>query len=729
VSFHELLSEADSVLQPRLFEGIASTTPDFVYAFDVNGRFLYANRRLLEVWGLPLPSVVGKTCRELGYESWHHDMHMREIAQVIETKRPIKGEVPFKAPRTGIYGVYEYIFTPVIGADGEVELIAGTTRDVTERKATEEKLRNSEARHAFLLQLGDLLRRESDAVVIQELAARSLGEYLKADRVHYAEAEQDNDEVFVISREYHRVDMPSAVGRHRFADFGVYVLNAFREGRTLVEFDVRERAEQAAAQLAAYAEKGIAAYVAVPLAKSGRVVACLGVHHRTPRHWTEHEVTLIEEVAERTWAAAGRARAEEALRTFANTLEQRVQERTEQLSRSEEQLRHLATELNLAEQRERQRLASELHDHLQQALVLGRLKTAQLKRLVEESNGGAAMAKQIDEVFSDALQYTRTLVSELSPPALRDHGLPAGLKSLAEYMKKHDLVVTVIVPDEILLKLPNDQIVLLFQSVRELLINAAKHSGAAEAVVTVSREETTLRIDVQDHGKGFDVTAPSPSSESSSKFGLFSIRERMKALGGSFEVNSTAGKGTTVSLTLPLRKDDSLSPPTPVQWLLSEVALPAAPARASGVIRVVLVDDHAMVRQGLKSLLQEYLDIELVGEASNGEEAVALVERLQPSAVIMDINMPKMNGIEATARIKSRYPETAIIGLSINAGEENCEAMKKAGATTLITKDAVVEELYAAIQDSIKKGERSCTIGPISSSRVGEVPLPGPCAD
>jgi len=123
----------------RLLEAITATTPDFLYVFDREGRFQYANPRLLAVWGLPLEKVIGKTCRELGYEQWHHDMHMREIAQVIETRAPIKGEVPFKSPRTGIYGVYEYIFTPVLDGTGEVELIAGTTRDVTDRKQAQEQ--------------------------------------------------------------------------------------------------------------------------------------------------------------------------------------------------------------------------------------------------------------------------------------------------------------------------------------------------------------------------------------------------------------------------------------------------------------------------------------------------------------------------------------------------------------------------------------------------------------
>jgi len=116
-------------------------------------------------------------------------------------------------------------------------------------------------------------------------------------------------------------------------------------------------------------------------------------------------------------------------------------------------------------------------------------------------------------------------------------------------------------------------------------------------------------------------------------------------------------------------------------------------------IRVLLVDDHAMVREGLRSVLESYDDVEVVGEAANGEEAVAMVQRLRPTMVVMDINMPKMNGIEATAHISRTYPEIQVIGLSVNASGNNVQAMSKAGAVLLLTKEAAVNELYRRMRE------------------------------
>lgn len=119
------------------------------------------------------------------------------------------------------------------------------------------------------------------------------------------------------------------------------------------------------------------------------------------------------------------------------------------------------------------------------------------------------------------------------------------------------------------------------------------------------------------------------------------------------------------------------------------------------MIRVLLVDDHAIVRQSLRSVLETYPDFQVVGEACNGEDALQGVRELEPSVVVMDINMPKLNGIEATARIKRTYPQVVVVGLSVNASEQTRAAMTAAGASTLLTKEAAVEQLYEEIKESV----------------------------
>lgn len=118
-------------------------------------------------------------------------------------------------------------------------------------------------------------------------------------------------------------------------------------------------------------------------------------------------------------------------------------------------------------------------------------------------------------------------------------------------------------------------------------------------------------------------------------------------------------------------------------------------------IRVLIVDDHVMVRQGLRAVLQSYANIDVVGEAGNGEEAISSVAKLQPTIVVMDIGMPSLDGIAATRLIKMQYPDIAVLGLSVNAPTYHVDAMLKAGAFDVITKENAVDELYSAIQRAI----------------------------
>ena len=389
-------------------------------------------------------------------------------------------------------------------------------------------------------------------------------------------------------------------------------------------------------------------------------------------------------------------------------LEALVEDRTRDLVQSQERLRALTKELNLAEQRERKRLATELHDHLQQMLIVGKMTIGQGKQRARGEPAWDAVLQKVDEILSDALSYSRTLVAELCPPVLRDQGLTASLTWLAEYMKtKHAHTVTVQVPDDHLINLPEDQRVLLFQSVRELLINSAKHAGTGQATLTMDMRMDQLRITVTDEGKGFDGTAATeaglPNEEISSKFGLYSIQERMRALGGSFEIHSAPKKGTSASLVLPLTERVAPQGVRRGDWPVPSRRSQADPAPGDpSTIRLLLVDDHAMVRQGLRTMLEAYQDIHVIGEAANGAEAITLAHTLQPTVVLMDMNMPQLNGIEATTVIKGNFPDMVVVGLSVNADRGHREAMIQAGAVTLLTKEAPVEELYQAIQAAVK---------------------------
>ncbi len=124
----------------------------------------------------------------------------------------------------------------------------------------------------------------------------------------------------------------------------------------------------------------------------------------------------------------------------------------------------------------------------------------------------------------------------------------------------------------------------------------------------------------------------------------------------------------------------------------------APPAGNGGRLRVLLADDHEIVRQGLVMLLEEEQTIEVVGEATNGREAVALASRLLPDVVVMDMSMPGMNGDEATRQIKKDLPQIRIIGLSMWEEPEMQRRMVQAGAESYILKTAPAEELLAAIR-------------------------------
>lgn len=602
-------------------------------------------------------------------------------------------------------GADAYLLEPV-AAD---ELLA-TVKALLRLYRSEQQLKLAHERKTALLELGDRLRELTNPSDLAFATAEILGKTLGVSRCGYGTIDLAA-ETITIERDWNAAGIKSLAGVLHFRDYGSYIED-LKRGETVVFADAEKdpRTVATAESLKAISAQSV---VNMPVTEQGGFVALLYLNHATAREWTPDELAFIRDVAERTRIAVERRHAEDRLRTFAGRLEQMVATRTGELVHSQSRLRALATELNLAEQRERKRLAAELHDHLAQMIVLGRLTLTQAKRIDKVPSACVELLDRAEGILAESLNYTRTMVADLAPPVLHDLGLPTALKWLAEYMRRYELSVTVELPPEERLQLPEDRSVLLFQSVRELLVNISKHAGSTEAWVKAEWNHDELHITVKDQGKGFDpgslaAVNAEEATGLSSKFGLFSIRERMQALGGRFDVESSSGGGTTATLVLPLidvaipdTKDDvsamgAQSSPRSSAPSLQDSALPP-----SSKVRVLLVDDHAMVRQGLRSLLEAYEDVDIVGEASDGEEALATIEEMRPRVVVMDINMPKKNGIEATTVIKARWPETVVIGLSVNPGGANSRAMQKAGATLLLTKEAAVVELYQVIREAL----------------------------
>lgn len=474
-------------------------------------------------------------------------------------------------------------------------------------------------------------------------------------------------------------------------------------------------------------DHGVVSGLSVSVHTSHAQWGVLSVHMRSPRAWRADEISFLKSVANVLAAAISRVRAEEALRELNLQLEETVRQRTGELNRlvqvlREEveghkrargelkqahddlaaragQLRALASELTLAEQRERRRLAHILHDRLQQLLVGSKFRVAILGRagdqLVQEG------AREIEVLLDQCIAESRSLTAELSPPILHEGGLGPALEWLARWMAdKHGMFVDLALESDAA-PAAEDVNVLLFEAVRELLFNAVKHSGAKSAAVSLRRLEGGLvQIVVSDAGRGFDPKAVKPAGVSGGGFGLFSIRERLDLIGGQMGIDSAPGRGSRFALTAPLGRPVSAGREVAAAQTVVPRELPAVTSapKPGERIRVLLVDDHVVMREGLARLLGGEPDIEVVGEAADGQEGVELSGQLLPDVILMDTSMPRLSGVEATRAIRNQWPEIRVIGLSMFEEAERAQAMRDAGAVAYLSKSGPSPELLAAIR-------------------------------
>ncbi len=441
----------------------------------------------------------------------------------------------------------------------------------------------------------------------------------------------------------------------------------------------------------------------IPVRSGSEIIGLLQLNDHREGRLTEGMIRFFEGLDDQIGLTLKRMQTELELKSLNETLERRVAERSAEAERRSEQLRQLASELTLTEQRERQRLAQVLHDGLQQILVGAKYRLA----LFDRSKGTKQTALEVANIIDDAIETSRSLTAELSPPILHQSGLLAALEWLVRWMHdKQGLRVDLVAGGKIRLN-QRELDVFLFQAIKELLFNVIKHAGVKESRVRVNRKDGRIQVTVEDEGSGFDPSQLRAAGGKSGGFGLFNLSERLNMLGGSMKIDSSSGKGSRILLSVPMGTPDTDSRDGAIKRqvkasVATSLYAASVEAPAAKKLRIALVDDHAVMRQGLAGLLQAEPDMEIVGQASDGESAVNLVRKIKPDLVIMDISMPGMNGIQATRIIHSEFPEVLIIGLSMFQEGEQAQAMREAGAVAYVSKSGPSEAVIAAIRSCSK---------------------------
>ena len=277
---------------------------------------------------------------------------------------------------------------------------------------------------------------------------------------------------------------------------------------------------------------------------------------RNPQKYRTHENEVIRRDGSRVWISwtnkpvfdeTGRFR--EGLSIGNDITERKVAE--DALHASREQLKFMGAELSIAEERERQRIATEFHDLVGQNLAMAKIKLDSLLGSPSSSDLPISI-REVRELLSEAIKELRSQIFRISPPILHMVGFEAAVESLCEKYQEDCGINVVFIDDGKKKMIDEDLRGTLYTMVRELLLNVAKHAKAENVVVAVEKVEEYIEIRVEDDGAGFDLSQVCQPTGKKSCLGLFSIKQRIEYLGGTLNTDSEPGRGTRITLLVPL---------------------------------------------------------------------------------------------------------------------------------------------------------------------------------
>jgi DNA-binding NarL/FixJ family response regulator/two-component sensor histidine kinase len=356
---------------------------------------------------------------------------------------------------------------------------------------------------------------------------------------------------------------------------------------------------------------------------------------------------------------------------------------------------------------ERQRMAGEIHDTLAQGLtgIVAQLEAAELAE--DDAPRRRRHLNLAKDLARDSLAEARRSVQALRPQKLEGARLPEALRELSEqWTQTSGIPVRVEVDGEASPLQPALEVV-LFRAAQEALANIAKHSKATRAGLTLSYMHDQVSLDVLDDGKGFDPNCPraevsalalasasdevEPQNANGTGYGLAAMRRRLRQVGGGLEIESAPGDGTTVSASVPAlyRRHGRIG--------RGEEHAVTNDTDAGRRIRLLIVDDHPIVRDGLRAVFESEAAFEVVGQATDGAEAVERAAALGVDVVLMDLRMPRMGGVEAIRKLRETAPDIRVLVLTTFDSDTDVLPAVEAGATGYLLKDAPRDELLRAV--------------------------------
>ena len=503
---------------------LINAAPETLFLMDTEGRVIIGNEMMASRFNTNTDNLPGMCV----YDYFTPDVQDLRKQYAMEAKTNRK-RIHFEDCRNNSY--LENFVHPITNEDGVVDRLAIYSLDITKRKQAEEELRRHRDHLDELVKVKTAeLTATNQQLQQQIIECTRMAESVRNSEDQYRMLVQSANSIILRMDQHGTITFLNEFGQ-QFFDFsedGILGKNVL--GTIVPQTDtLGSNLEEMILDIGRYPEC-YAVNENENMLRSGK---------RVWVSWTNKAILddagMISEILCIGHDITARKRAEEKLLSY------------------QKQLQSLASELSLAEERERRRIAVELHDSIAQNLAISKIKISELREMTD-NNGCGHIIDEIDSILQQTIRETRSLSFELCPPFLYELGFETALEWLAEQTsKKHGLAIRC-ESDKQPKPLADDIRVVLFQATRELLANIAKHARARTGKVSITRQDNQIRIDVEDDGVGFDFTgAEARVGSRDGGFGLFSIRERMKYLGGCLECASGEGRGTRMSLVAPLK--------------------------------------------------------------------------------------------------------------------------------------------------------------------------------